>query len=83
MAYSSSIMNTHPPSSMELQAHAGAAPLLLKPKAAAHAVQISTRKLAELTSSGDIRAVRIGRSVRYDPADLAAFIEKHKTGGAA
>ena len=51
-----------------------AIPSLLTPKAAAAALAISPRKLWALTASGDVPCVRIGRSVRYDSVDLAAFI---------
>ena len=56
--------------------------LLLTPSEAAKALAIGERKLWELTNRGIIRAVRIGRAVRYDPADLAAFIAAQKGGGA-
>jgi hypothetical protein len=38
---------------------------------------LSTR-LANLTAAGDIPAVRMGRAVRYDIADLDAWIEQNK-----
>jgi predicted DNA-binding transcriptional regulator AlpA len=53
-------------------------PKLLTPKDAAAACAISPRKLWSLTASGDIPCVRIGRSVRYDAMDLAAFIDAAK-----
>lgn len=52
--------------------------LLLKPRAAATALAISPRKLWSLTNAGIIRCVRIDRAVRYDPADLRAWIESKK-----
>jgi excisionase family DNA binding protein len=54
------------------------APRLLTPRQAAEACAISPRKLWSLTASGDLPCVRIGRAVRYDAADLAAFIEAAK-----
>jgi excisionase family DNA binding protein len=57
--------------------------LLLTPPQAAKALAISQRKLWELTDRGIIRATRIGRAVRYDVRDLAAFIDRAKEGGAA
>ena len=54
--------------------------LLLTPIQASKALNISARKLWSLTASDEIPAVRIGRSVRYDPSDLRAFIEKQKKG---
>ena len=54
--------------------------LLLTPQQAAEALAISARKLWAMTNTGDIPCVRLGRSVRYDPADLRAFIDRQKTG---
>jgi excisionase family DNA binding protein len=51
---------------------------LLTPKHAAELLAISPRKLWSLTASGDVPCVRIGRSVRYDVADLAEFVETLK-----
>ena len=48
-------------------------PRLLKPKEAADSLAISERTLWALTESGDVASVRIGRAVRYYPADLAAL----------
>jgi hypothetical protein len=56
---------------------------LLRPKPAADLIAVSVRALWGLTyPRGPIAAVRIGRSVRYDPADLQAFILSAKKGGA-
>jgi predicted DNA-binding transcriptional regulator AlpA len=52
--------------------------LLLKSRDAARAMSISERKLWSLTTSGEVRCVRIGRSVRYDPRDLRAWIDECK-----
>jgi excisionase family DNA binding protein len=48
--------------------------LLLTARDAAAALAISERKLWELTNGGVIKAVRIGRSVRYARAALEEFI---------
>ncbi len=53
-------------------------PLLLRARRAAEILAISPRKLWELTNRGEIPCVRIGRAVRYDPNDLAFWIEKSK-----
>jgi len=53
--------------------------LLLTTREAAKALAICERKLWELTNRGEIPAVRIGRAVRYDPRDLARFVESQKT----
>ena len=65
-----------------MTASSTAAPtLLLTAKQAAEALAISPRKLWSLTASGEISVVRLGRSVRYDRADLERFIESQKEGG--
>ena len=53
-------------------------PMLLTAREAAKALTISERYLYTLTQRGEIRAVRAGRTVRYDPADLRAWIESAK-----
>ena len=53
---------------------------LLRPREAARILAISPRKLWSLTASGELTAVRIGRAVRYDPADLRKWIEAQKAG---
>ena len=53
--------------------------LLMTPTEAAQALAISPRKLWAMTNCGDIPCVRIGRSVRYDPADLQFWIEEQKS----
>ena len=58
---------------------AGLSPLL-RPKEAAAVLAISPRKLWELTNCGTIPCVRMGKAVRYDPADLNHFIRKAKNG---
>ena len=55
-------------------------PVLLKPSEVAEALRISPRKLWGLTASGEIPSLKIGRSVRYDPHDLAHWIETAKEG---
>jgi len=55
-------------------------PMLLKPIQAAKALAISPRKLWALTACRAIPCVRIDRAVRYDPADLRAWIATKKSG---
>ena len=45
---------------------------------AARALAISERMLWERTKRGEIPCVRIGRSVRYSPADLQTWIDDQK-----
>ena len=60
------------------QRTSNAAPMLLRANEAARTLALSERKLWELTNRGEIRSVRIGRAVRYDPKDLLAWIETSK-----
>jgi excisionase family DNA binding protein len=53
-------------------------PLLLSAREAAKALSVCEKTLWTLTQRGDIRVVRIGRAVRYDPRDLRAWIESAK-----
>ena len=53
-------------------------PMLLTVRQAAKVLSVSERTLFTLTQDGQIRAVRFGRSVRYDPADLRRWIESAK-----
>ena len=55
--------------------------LLLTPRQAAQALQISERKLWSMKALGEIPHVLLGRSVRYPRADLQQWIEERKTGG--
>ena len=52
---------------------------LLKSKQAAEYLCISERTLWNLQKSGKIKIVRMGRLIRFDPADLDKFIEEAKT----
>lgn len=56
--------------------------LVVKEPAAAHILQISNRAMWALGASGAIPFIKIGRSKRYDVADLRAYITEQKTGGA-
>lgn len=55
--------------------------LLLSPRDAAKSLAISNRKLWALTNCGEIRCVRIGRSVRYRPESLSKFLTDQEKGG--
>jgi excisionase family DNA binding protein len=55
--------------------------LLLTPRQAAQALQISERKLWSMKASGEIPHVLLGRSVRYPLCDLQQWIDERKTGG--
>jgi len=55
--------------------------LLLTPRQAAAALQLSERTLWELTRRGEIKRIKINSCVRYDVKDLEAFIEGKKREG--
>jgi excisionase family DNA binding protein len=57
--------------------------MLLTALNAAKALAISPRTLWELTHRGEIPCIKIGRAVRYDPADLRAWINARKDRGGA
>ena len=44
---------------------------------------VTRRTVWTLVANGDLPAVRFGRSVRVDPADLRAYIDRCKTPGSA
>ena len=48
--------------------------LLLTEREAAKALSVCPRTLWQLRQDGDIPCIRIGRAVRYAPADLRAWI---------
>ncbi len=50
--------------------------ILLTTREAAKSLAISERTLWTLTQRGDLPCVRIGRSVRYSPRQLQAWIER-------
>lgn len=51
---------------------------LLTLREAAALLSVSERTVWQLGADGQIPQVRIGRAVRYDPADLRRWIEKQK-----
>ncbi len=54
-------------------------PILLTVRQAAKVLNLSERTLFTLTKSGKIPVVKIGdRGIRYDPADLRAWINSAK-----
>lgn len=59
-------------------AQAPAVRLLVTPREAATALSVCEKTLWSLTKRGELPAVRIGRMVRYDLADLQRFINGQK-----
>jgi excisionase family DNA binding protein len=53
---------------------------LLNDRQAAEILGVSIRTLPNLVKRQGLRQVRLGRSVRYDPSDLEAFIQAQKAG---
>ncbi|MFO0828096.1 MAG: helix-turn-helix domain-containing protein [Phycisphaerales bacterium] len=56
---------------------------LLTYREAAKVLGVTDRTVWTLVDGGVLPAVRFGRSVRIDPADLRAFIERAKRGDGA
>jgi excisionase family DNA binding protein len=54
---------------------------LLKTAEAAERIPCTERYMRKLVADGKIPVVRIGRLVRIDPADLDAFIDRHRVAG--
>lgn len=53
--------------------------LLIRKSEAARLLSMSQSTLEKLTSRKQIPHAKIGRGVYYDPGDLAAWVEKHKS----
>ena len=53
---------------------------LLTYRDAAKVLSVTDRTVWTLVDRGELLAVRFGRSVRIDPSDLRAFIERSKQG---
>ena len=74
LLYGDILMNTY-----ELNTHEKR--LLIPVRDAAGFLSVCEKTLWSITEPrGDLPCVRIGRAVRYDPADLRAWIESRKGG---
>jgi excisionase family DNA binding protein len=73
------IVHADKPTELRKQSDVMSAPLLLTEKQAAAVLNISPRTLWGMRQRGEIRFVRFGRAVRYDPADLRSWIDSQKT----
>lgn len=69
------------PAEFDRELPSAAPPQLLTPRLAAKVLAVSERTLWSMTKCGEIAAVRIGRSIRYDPRDLNRCIENSKSAG--
>jgi excisionase family DNA binding protein len=56
-------------------------PRLLEVAHVAHRLSASQEFVRRLIREGKLRAIRIGRRWRVDPADLEAFIDQQRTAG--
>lgn len=56
---------------------------LLTSKETAERLRLTEWQLWALRRQGVLRAVKIGRAVRFDERDLQAFIDAHREGGEA
>jgi excisionase family DNA binding protein len=57
--------------------------LLLTPREVAEALRISERSLWTITRRGEIASIRVGRLVRYSPADVQSWIDARRRTAAA
>lgn len=62
-------------------AGAASTPTLLTRAEASRFLSLSPRKLDQLAANGELPRVKIGAAVRFDPADLEAFVAAAKQGG--
>lgn len=54
--------------------------MLIDGREAARMLSISLRHLQDLVKEGLLKCVHLGRSVRFDVGDLAAMVERLKSG---
>jgi len=59
------------------------APLLYTVRESARALSLSEASVFRLLRRGELPAVKVGHSLRLDPADLAAFVQRQKSGAPA
>ncbi len=71
-------MSGHPVG--ELEATENGQPRLLTPIELAAFLQVKLPRIYELVKSRRLRAVRVGRQLRFRPQDVNAFLERSLTG---
>jgi excisionase family DNA binding protein len=54
-------------------------PTLLSADQASKVLLVSTRTLYTLSQRGDLPCIKIGRSVRYHPKDIEAYLDRQRT----
>jgi excisionase family DNA binding protein len=57
------------------------APILIDVRRASEALSLGRTTLYELIRSGQLRAVRVGRAVRFEVAELERFAAAQRKGG--
>ena len=62
----------------DLRTPSAGGPVLLTAAETARMLRVSARTLWGWTASHRLRAIRLGRLVRYDARDVAEFIDRHK-----
>lgn len=77
------VFNVGPDSLSETPPAFEPVPRLLTTSEAAEALRLSPRAVQLFAARGELRAVRLGRLLRFRPADLRAFIDCAAGGGDA
>lgn len=55
-------------------------PELLTPEQVSHTLGRHPKTVLSLAARGELRAIRLGRrTVRFDPADVQAYIDAHRS----
>ncbi|OGP73242.1 MAG: hypothetical protein A2W09_01560 [Deltaproteobacteria bacterium RBG_16_50_11] len=57
-------------------------PRLINVRVVAEALGLSKSAIYSLVHDGDLTAVAIGRTLRFDPRDIRRFVESRRTGDA-
>lgn len=53
---------------------------LVRAREVAKSLDVSERQVLRLAAEGDLPHVRVGRSVRFDPAAVEAWLREHSNG---
>jgi excisionase family DNA binding protein len=56
---------------------------LVRAREVAKALDVSERQVLRLAAQGELSAVRVGRSVRFDPAAVEVWLREHATANGA
>lgn len=58
-------------------------PQLLRPREISQRLGLSRAMVYRLIESGELKAIRIGKSIRVDAAEFARFVDERRDGEAA